>query len=122
MENQKPVVKTYQTRPCAECPWRTDVVPGKFEPERFVALAHTAYDQAEEQFGCHKASEAEPVGCAGFVLAGAEHNIGARVSAMNGRLRPAEVSSPWPLFSSYREMAVANGVPPDHPALRRCRG
>ena len=44
----------YAKNPCAECPWRRDVPPGKFPPERFIALAHTAYDLAGHVFACHQ--------------------------------------------------------------------
>lgn len=114
-------MKAYAPVPCSECPWRTDVAPGKFPPERFAALAKTAYDMATKQFGCHKAPDGFPIGCAGFVLRGAVHNLGARLAISAGRLDPQAVSSRFPLYPSYRAMAVANGVAPDHPALTPCR-
>jgi hypothetical protein len=114
-------MKNYAPAPCAECPWRTDVPPGRFPPARFIALAKTAYDMALEQFACHKAPDSRAFGCAGFVLRGATHNLGARLSINAQRLDPRAVSSPFPLYCDYREMAVANGVEPDHPALAACR-
>lgn len=112
-------MKLYQTRPCLECPWRCDVPPGQFPPERFIALAETAYDRALVQFGCHLLDD---VGCAGFVLRGAEHNLGARLAICYGRLDPrAADDGGLLLYQDYRAMAVANGVPPDHPALKPCR-
>lgn len=114
-------MSTYMTKPCAECPWRTDVSPGRFSPERFIALARTAYDMATTQFACHKSPEGAEVGCAGFVLRGATHNLGARLSARRGDLDPRDVTSPYPLHADYRAMAIANGVDPDHPALQPCR-
>jgi hypothetical protein len=111
----------YQTQPCAECPWRTDVVPGRFPPERFRDLAATAYDLAVAQFACHMSPEGAEFGCAGFVLRGAAHNLGARLAARVGRLRLGEIASPYPLHASYRAMAVANGVDPDDRALAACR-
>lgn len=115
-------MKTYQAQPCAECPWRSDVPPRRFAPERFIALAATAYDTSPIQFACHKSPETAPVGCAGFVLRGAAHNLGARLAASFGRLDHAAVSDGGrPLYADYRAMAIANGVPADHPALRPCR-
>jgi len=114
-------MKAYQTSPCAECPWRTDVVPGQFPPERFRDLAETAYDMAEVQFACHKSPEGREFGCAGFVLRGATHNLGARLAARSGRLRTQEIASPVALHPSYRVMAIVNGVDPDDPTLSPCR-
>jgi len=112
-------MKAYQTKPCAECPWRTDVAPGQFPAERFRDLAATAHDMAQVQFACHKSPEGSEFGCAGFALRGAAHNLGARLAARAGRLEAIE--SPYPLHDSYRAMAVANGVAPDDPALAACR-
>src|SRR5690606_33837399 len=39
--------------PCAECPFRTDVPPGKFPAEAFRESAHTSYDAAMAMFACH---------------------------------------------------------------------
>jgi hypothetical protein len=114
-------VKLYQTKPCAECPWRTDVAPGRFPPSRFIDLAKTAYDNAIEQFACHKSPEGQEFGCAGFLLNGALFNLGTRFSKSMGRVDPDEISSAYPLYPNYRAMAVANGVPEDHPALVGCR-
>ncbi len=114
-------MKTYQTRPCAECPWRTDVARGQFAAERFRDLAATAYDMAVAQFACHKSPEGGEFGCAGFVMRGATHNLGARLAARAGRLRRGEIDSPYPLHASYRAMAIANGVDPDDPVLAACR-
>ena len=114
-------MKSYQARTCVEWPERTGVPPGQFPPERFVALAHTAYDRAIVQFACHKSAEGQKIGCAGFVLAGAMHNLGARLAALRGVLDWENTTTAAPLYPNYRAMAVAHGVPSDHLALRRCR-
>lgn len=114
-------MKSYQASPCAECPWRTDVALGRFPAERFRDLAATAYDMAQVQFACHKSPEGREFGCAGFVLRGATHNLGARLAVRAGRLRLQEIASPMPLHPSYRAMAIANGVDPDDLALLPCR-
>jgi hypothetical protein len=121
--NQKgtAVTKSYQRQPCSECPWRTDVPPGQFPPERFIALADTAYDMAIVQFACHKSCEGDDIGCAGFALRGATHNLGVRLAARDGRLDLTKIASPYHLYPHYRAVAVANGVPANHPALSRCR-
>lgn len=99
--------------PCAECPWRTDLAVGKFPPERYVALAATAYDMGGTVFACHMSKDGGEFACAGFILQSSAHNFSCRMSrgTFDG------VHSPYPLFNSYRELAVANGVPEDHPAL-----
>ena len=110
-----------QVKPCVECPWRTDVPTGKFPPARFIALANTAYDMNLTQFACHKSPEGSEIACAGFLLVGAAHNLGVRWGIRTGKIDLDVVSSDVRLFSSFRAMAVANGVPPQHPALHRCR-
>jgi hypothetical protein len=114
-------VKDYARKPCDECPWRTDVAPGRFPPERFRVLAKTAYDVSWTMFGCHKSPEGREFACAGFILVGATHNLGFRFALRDGRIDPEKVSSPFPLFASYRAMAIANGVPADDPDLEACR-
>lgn len=106
----------YATIPCAECPWRRDVPVGKFPPERYVALAPTAYDMAGTVFACHMSREGGEFACAGFILQSSAHNFACRMARQR-----LEVRSPYPLFDTYRQLAVANGVPIDHPALDRCR-
>jgi hypothetical protein len=108
-------------KPCNDCPWRTDVPTGNFPPERFVALAHTSYDMSLEQFACHKSPDGGEFGCAGFLLAGSAHNLGTRFGCRSGTVNLGIVSSAHDLYPNFRAMAVANGVPPDHPALAACR-
>lgn len=109
-------------RPCAECPWRTDVETGRFPPERFVALANTAYDMSVTLFQCHKSTDDEPLVCAGFLLVGADHNLSVRMAGSSGHLSRGVISDGgYPLFQSYTAMAVANGVNPRDRALRACR-
>jgi Family of unknown function (DUF6283) len=103
--------------PCVECPFRKDVPTGKFSPERFCALAHSAYDLALPIFACHMSKEGGEFACAGFLLQSAALNLSVRMSRQDF----SHVSSPYPLYETYREMAIANGVDPDDPALRNCR-
>lgn len=107
----------HATIPCTECPWRTDVPVGKFPPERYVALARTAYDLGGVIFACHMSKEGSEFACAGFILQSSAHNLACRMA----RMPFDDVRSPYPLFGTYREMATANGVDEDHPALADCR-
>jgi hypothetical protein len=111
----------YQRRPCAECPWRLDAPVGAFPAEAYRISAHTAYDGAMETFGCHMSGADNLSTCAGFLLANSLNNIGRRLAERVGRLDMTQVSSPVPLYPSYRAMAEANGVPSDDPALKPCR-
>lgn len=110
----------HQRRPCAQCPWRTDLPAGEFPAEAFRISARTAYDAAIEQFACHMTGMTSTT-CAGFLLANSVHNLGARLAAAMGRLDHSAIESPYPLYGSYREMAIANGVDPDDPVLEPCR-
>lgn len=106
--------------PCEQCPWRADLPTGVFPAEAFRISAHTAYDGSMHQFGCHMSSPDHSQTCAGFLLRNADNNIGTRLTMIDGRYRqPADGG--LPLYSSYREMAVANGVDPDDPVLSPCR-
>lgn len=106
----------FAAKPCAECPWRRDLPVGKFPPERYVALAPTAYDLAQSVFACHMSKDGGEFACAGFLLSSGGHNLSVRL-ARHG----FDVRSDFPLFQTYRELAIANGVPADHPALGPCR-
>lgn len=109
-------------KPCPECPWRTDVEPGRFDRERFEALAATTYDMAQPIFQCHKTTDEKPAACAGFLLRGAMHNLSIRLGISQGVYDPTKVTDGgYPMFKNYREMAIANGVDPDDPVLRPCR-
>lgn len=59
--------------------------------------------------------------CAGFLLRGAEHNIGVRLRYACGDIEPDSIRSDVQLYESYREMAEANGVEPADPKLTPCR-
>jgi hypothetical protein len=110
--------RRYRRKPCATCPWAKDSPVGAFPPEAFIESARTAYDLATHTFGCHTSGADVPTTCAGFILAGSAHNLGMRMSSVD----PDTVSDGGrELYASYRAMAVANGVPADHPALARCR-
>lgn len=108
-------------KPCAECPWRTDVETHRFAVERFEALAASAYDMSFMVFQCHKTRDDRPLVCAGFLLRGAVHNISVRLGLARLELGSVEDGG-YPLFDDYRAMAIANGVDADAPCLAGCRG
>lgn len=112
----------HRVEPCAECPWRRDRPIGEFPAQAFRISAPTAYDAAMSVFACHMSGARAPQTCAGFLMSdGAIHNLLVRIRQSDGRLDLDKISSPFPLYESYREMAVANGVAPDDPVLARCR-
>ena len=108
---------TYRREPCAACPWRVDQT-GQFSAQAFRNSAETAYDGSFITFACHETGAEKPAICAGFLLRNSLNNIGARLKGLAGG---AGCRSTVGLFSSYREMAIANGVSPDDPVLARCR-
>lgn len=111
----------YRRQPCGGCPWRVDQT-GSFPAEAFAVSAPTAYDGATRMFGCHESGTENPSHCAGFLLRGAYHNMAWRMAVATGRINPDEVTDGGhELHESYVDMAVANGLGPDDPALRRCR-
>lgn len=111
----------YCKKPCANCPWRKDAV-GEFPAEAFKHSAYTAYDMATSTFACHTAGKDNPKMCAGFILHGSMHNLTFRLKLRKTRSMFRDVSDGGhELFTSYREMAIANGVDPDDPVLAPCR-
>jgi hypothetical protein len=112
--------RSARAKPCAECPWRTDVPTGVFPAEAFRVSAPTSYDAALSAFSCHMSGAGKPATCAGFLARHGENNLLARIAAIEG-CRPSSDGG-LPLYASYREMAVANGVDPDDEVLAAVRG
>lgn len=111
-----------RTKPCEQCPWRKDVPTGVFPAEAYRTSAPTAYDAAMSTFSCHM-SGLDSATCAGFLMRHATHNIAVRISESEGRLNVDEVTDGgYPLYETYREMAIANGVDPKDPVLFPVRG
>lgn len=111
----------YRKKPCRQCPWRRDAPVGAFPAEAFRISAPTSYDMSDRVFGCHMAGKDKASTCAGFLLR-AEHNLEVRMAASKGLVDLSKVSAGGiELYDDYREMAIANGVDPDDPVLRRCR-
>lgn len=110
----------YRKKPCRNCPWRKDAV-GEFPAEAFKVSAPTAYDMSDRIFGCHSSTTEKPSTCAGFLLRGAEHNLSVRLAKLRGTSYDDVSDGGHELFNSYREMAVANGVPENDVSLEKCR-
>lgn len=108
-------------RPCANCPWRRDARPGEFTTERYRLLAASARDMSSVLFACHKTPNGKEATCAGFLERGADHNLSVRLAYSRGDLERRDRSGGEDLYDDYREMAEANGVAPDDPALEHCR-
>lgn len=111
----------HRREPCEQCPWREDVPVGVFPAEAYRTSAHTAYDAALETFSCHMSGKEKPATCAGFLLRHAANNLQVRMRQSRGESFN-DVESPFPLYDTYRDMAIANGVEPDDPVLARVRG
>jgi hypothetical protein len=113
--------KRYRREPCATCPWRRDAV-GVFPAKAFVHSASVAYDAAFSTFACHTSGKKQPTTCAGFLLRNSVNNVSVRIALADGAINLQQVTDGGvELFFSYREMAIANGVSPSNPALRKCR-
>lgn len=110
----------YCRKPCKDCPWRVDAT-GTFPAEAFRHSAATAYDMARNAFACHQAGLKRPKICAGFLLRGAEHNLGVRLKRITGAITDDVSDGGHALHANYRAMAIANGVAPDDPVLAPCR-
>ena len=103
------------SKPCPECPWRTDVPTGRFKPSRFSALKGSCEQGLHNpMFACHKSKLAEERACAGFLLVEGQNNLQVRLAMIQGRLKPSDIADGGhPLYPSFEAMAVANGVPED---------
>ena len=115
--------RSARSRPCEQCPWREDVPTGVFPPAAFITSAPTAYDGAISTFGCHMNPVENPATCAGFLLRHGVNNLGVRLAIISDRLDLDRISAAkLPIYESYREMAIANGVDPNDPCLKDVRG
>lgn len=122
---------TFRRKVCDDCPWRKDAV-GKFPAEAFRLSANSATDGANltdapsvesalHIFGCHQSGTEKPATCAGYILRGSDA-IGWRIGVATGKFLPSMVDRAGvELHESYYEMAVANGVSENDPALDSCR-
>lgn len=110
---------SYMRSPCAECPWRK-ANAGSFPPEAFRISTKTATDMSSHTFGCHMSGADRPKTCAGFLLSEtACHNLAYRLGRMKGWFEDVKGNAAE-LWSTYRKMAIANGVKPNERVLREC--
>jgi hypothetical protein len=116
----------YRRSPCSDCPWRTDAA-GVFPAEAFRHSANTGVDgayfspDAMHTFACHQSGKDRPATCAGYILR-SDDAIGWRIAVAVGKFDPAKVSDDGiDLHDCYFDMAVANGVPEDDPAIQACK-
>jgi hypothetical protein len=72
-------------------------------------------------FACHMSGKGRSADCAGFLIRGALHNLAVRLKIMRQRALPDVSDGGQDLYENYRQMAVANGVPANDPALANCR-
>ncbi|MFD7663454.1 DUF6283 family protein, partial [Streptomyces sp. NPDC059788] len=107
-------------RPCSgaePCPWRRDAPPGQFPAEAYRHSAATSRPGTDRHFGCHSGRPGQPQMCAGWLLRGAEHHAGVQQQLADGALARPVLPAGMELYDSYADMAVANGVDRDDPAL-----
>jgi hypothetical protein len=110
-------------QPCPTCPWRLDQPVGRFPAQAYRESAPTSYDAAWTTFGCHESGTDKPATCAGFLLRNADNNLIVRIAQATGKLDLTDLRDDGnALYPGYREMAIANGVDPDDPVLKQCRG
>lgn len=117
----RPDAAAAQPRPCSGekvCPWRRDAPLGQFPPEVYVHSAPgNRLTGPSGWFGCHSSTAARLLLCAGWLLAGADGNAEVLALMDSGDLARPELPAGVELYDSYAEMAAANGVDPDLPAL-----
>ncbi|WP_240152152.1 DUF6283 family protein [Streptomyces mobaraensis] len=110
-----------QPRPCSGekvCPWRRDAPLGQFPPEVYVHSAPgNRLTGPPGLLGCHSSTAARPLLCAGWLVASADGNAEVLAMMDAGALPRPELPAGIELYDSYAEMAAANGVDPDLPAL-----
>lgn len=100
-------------RPCDECPWRADCEPGRFEAERWTALAASSADErgmgpefGAPLFACHKTPEQGERACAGWLAVEGINHPSVRLSVAMGTLPVCslEPGDDWPdLHGSFVE-------------------
>jgi hypothetical protein len=110
----------YRRKPCRQCPW-VKGREGRFPPDAYRHSANTSEDMSTHTFACHMSGHNRSADCAGFLLRGALHNLAVRLKIMRQRAQPVVSTGGQELYDNYRQMAVANGVPADDPALANCR-
>lgn len=91
-------------RPCDECPWRIDAEPGRFEAERWEALAASSHDGhfgpqiTDPMFACHKTPDGKERACAGWLAVEGANHPRIRLGVMTGEVPECALSPQegWP--------------------------
>lgn len=107
--------------PCPECPWRRDAPVGHFPADRYRALAGTSTQSFGTLFACHLSEEGNDLTCAGYLAVAGATSIRVRLAVSGGHLDLTSIADAAPnfppMYGSFAEMAVANGVPAGDPTL-----
>lgn len=117
--------KRFRKRFCKTCPWLKANV-GRFPPRAFELSARTSYDIADSMkqgspaFQCH--SDPDRI-CAGYIKSlNGHHSLPVRMLAMEvPDIHDQIADPPSEPFDNYYDMAVANGVDPESPAIAKVR-
>lgn len=106
-------------RPCDECPWKVDAVPGRFTEERWRSLQETAHHPRRGSapmhapiFACHKTDQGRDRTCAGWLAQEGGGHVGIRIAVAQGRL-PGEALQPgpdWPTLHATIAHAAAHDL------------
>lgn len=105
-----PKIHFRRSETCTECPWRRDVAVGHFPPERYVSLRRTCEQGFNNVFACHQTAEGHETVCVGYLMVDGLNNFRVRLAVIQGQYDPKMLKATGPLYESFREMAVANGV------------
>ncbi len=111
-----PVVHFRRTETCAECPWLKDTPVSQFPPERYRELRATCEQGFNNLFACHRTAMGRETVCVGYLLVDGLNNFRVRLAVIRGQYDPRKLKATGPLYSSYREMAAANGYDPGRTA------
>ncbi|MFJ4526197.1 DUF6283 family protein [Streptomyces sp. NPDC088810] len=71
----------------------------------------------DSRFGCHSSTAEAPRVCAGWILRGASGNRQVQDLLRSQRMQAPTLPEGVELYDDYAEVAVANGVAEDDPAL-----
>lgn len=113
-------VPAAQPRPCTgaePCPWRRDAPRGQFPAAAYRHSADTSRPGTNRAFACHSSTSEKLKICAGWLLVEGHRNPQIHARMTFGDLARPELPEAVELYSSYRAMAIANGVDPADPAL-----
>lgn len=103
-------------RPCAHCPWRTDVygptdIP-RWQSDLASQLAATCRDDGMKVMSCHEYPPGAEQVCAGFAMQIGYHSIGLRLLHLLGQYDPAQFEAgSVPLHPGFEAMLRAHDVP-----------